>query len=353
MNSDISLAILYQAQPPPPKDGIVKPMKPGGYSDSGADIAYALKNEKISIVTPVDNPSIDKNLDWVFPDTPEGIEKALSLGANTLWLNTILYAGHPVEKYIERGIGIVGQIPAKTDLYDDKWITNELLRKNGLPIPEALLVDSNNLNNFTLGFPYPVVAKPIRGRGSEGVQLANNKEELAPILKDMFSADKYGTAVYVEEFLEGQEVTITVMPPGTYAFESGEQEKSYYWSLPAVKRFGHHNGVAPYNGTVAVVNNSQVLDDEELNSEGIQNLYRQCEKAAELVGSKAAIRIDCRADKNGNYYLFDLNMKPNMTGASRPARKDQDCLSALAARKIGWDFTNLLVNMLRQRWFIK
>lgn len=32
----MKLAILYQQSEPPAKDGIRKPMKPGGYSDSGA-----------------------------------------------------------------------------------------------------------------------------------------------------------------------------------------------------------------------------------------------------------------------------------------------------------------------------
>jgi hypothetical protein len=40
-----NIAILYQAQLPPFKNGIQKPMKPGGYSDSGADIAYELIRE--------------------------------------------------------------------------------------------------------------------------------------------------------------------------------------------------------------------------------------------------------------------------------------------------------------------
>ncbi|WP_244614437.1 hypothetical protein [Elizabethkingia argenteiflava] len=50
----------------------------------------------------------------------------------------------------------------------------------------------------------------------------------------------------------------------------------------------------------------------------------------------------------GEYLLFDLNMKPNMTGASRPHRQDQDSLTALAARKIGWNFDDLIINMLSQ-----
>ncbi|CAG8608315.1 4248_t:CDS:2 [Gigaspora rosea] len=75
-------------------DGIRKPLKPGGYSDSGANIAYSLGSDNIPIVTPVDNPSPTSDLDWVFPDTEEGISTAISKGVKTLWANAILFNTH-------------------------------------------------------------------------------------------------------------------------------------------------------------------------------------------------------------------------------------------------------------------
>lgn len=39
----IKVAIIYQIQTPPARNGIVKPMKPGGYADSGADIGFPLR----------------------------------------------------------------------------------------------------------------------------------------------------------------------------------------------------------------------------------------------------------------------------------------------------------------------
>lgn len=344
------VALLYQAQQPPARNGILKPMKPGGYSDSGADIAYALRTQQIPVSTPVSNPQLNNDLDWVFPDTETGILHAVAKGAQVLWLNTILYNGHPVEAFLKKGIAAVGQLPRNTDLYDDKWTTNKLLHRNNLPIPPAVLINKDNRHDYHLNFPFPVVAKPIRGRGSEGVSVAHTQPELDAIIEKMFEGEKYGSAIYVEKFLEGKEITVTVMPPGKYVIKGLCQEKINYWSLPAVERFNHDNGVAPYNGTVAVVNNSRVLEDPALQSPAIITICRQCESAAALVGARAPVRIDCRQDEKGNYFIFDLNMKPNMTGAARPHRQDQDSLSALAARKIGWSFADLLVNMLRQQW---
>ncbi|NND07822.1 MAG: hypothetical protein HKN87_15705 [Saprospiraceae bacterium] len=51
------------------------------------------------------------------------------------------------------------------------------------------------------------------------------------------------------------------MPRGVYEIGGVEVVKTAHWSLALVMRFNHHHGIAPYNGTVAVVHNSQILDE--------------------------------------------------------------------------------------------
>lgn len=52
----------------------------------------------------------------------------------------------------------------------------------------------------------------------------------------------------------------------------------------------------------------------------------------------------------GPYFLFDLNMKPNLTGPGRPGRGDQDSLVTMASASIGWDYTDFLMVMLTHSW---
>ncbi len=344
------IAILYQSEPPPMKDGILKPMKPGGYSDSGADIANELIANNLPVVTPVKKPNPSEDKDWVFPDSKIGIEDALSNGANIFWLNTVIYKNHPIEYFFDRGIQIIGQTPSSVDKFDDKMFTNNLLKSNDIPIPKSELITKDKLLNQSLDINFPLVLKPIRGRGSQGVVKIDNQKELINKADTLFSENKFGDTLYVEQYLSGQEITITVMPKGNYLINNQDKSFMNHWCLPAVKRFNHDNGIAPYNGLVAVMENSEVLEEHELNSKHIQDVYRHCTKAAELIGIKAPIRIDCRSDSTGTYYLFDLNMKPNMTGPSRPQRINQDSLSLLAARKIGWNYFDLLNNMVNQKW---
>ena len=343
-------AILYQATPPPVINGIQKPMKPGGYSDSGADIACELIKHGFSIVTPVAFPNINNDLDWVFPDTIQGIQEALDRGANTLWLNTVLYDRHAAEQFFDSGIQFVGQWPRDVGIYDDKYYTNDLLRKNQIPIPENEIISAKGSSRYSGRIRFPMVIKPIRGRGSQGVVKIKNQIEFNIVVKKIFASEKFGDSVYAEQFLAGQEITVTVMPPGRYTIGNHQKIHVKPWSLPVIKRFNHQNGIAPYNGVVAVMENSSVLGVHEQQSREIIEVKMHCEKAGELLKIRAPIRIDCRANEKGKYLIFDVNLKPNMTGPSRPQRKNQDSLTLMAARQMGWNYIELLKNMLGQAW---
>lgn len=141
------------------------------------------------------------------------------------------------------------------DRYDNKDWVNTLLRKSGgftMPRSWALPKGPSPSADALRDLPYPVVAKPIRGRGSHGVKVCRSPEELAAHVQSLADED---AAVMLEEFLQGEEATVTVMPPTA--------EKKGYWALPLVSRFNHHDGIAPYNGTVAVTTNSRVVPDCE------------------------------------------------------------------------------------------
>jgi len=228
----MKIAILFQSQPPPKKNGIKKPMKKGGYSDSGADIGYCLKKNKIELITPILNPNPLNDIDWVFPDTVTGIKEALSKGAKILWLNTVLFKNHPIDFFFDRQIEIIGQLPEMVDKYDDKIETNKILFEKKLLIPKNKIIkDISDLETINKEFQFPLVVKPIRGRGSQGVVVTRNKGELRKEINKILDIGIFGNSVYIEQFLPGKEITITVMPPGKYIFGQKEINKNQYWSL--------------------------------------------------------------------------------------------------------------------------
>ncbi|KAK3200933.1 hypothetical protein GRF29_213g480159 [Pseudopithomyces chartarum] len=335
------VAVLYQELDSP----LIK-----GYQDSGADIAYVLKHHcGLDIVTPSSSPDPSNDADWVFGDTESGILSAIEKDATHLWANTILFADHPLQtskrlNEVANNIRVVGQPPKLVELYDDKNHVNEILRaREGFRLPSAQLVqdDSQLRNILSSEQDYPVVAKPVRGRGSHGVKICRTTNELHDHCVDLLGQQ---SSVIVESYLSGMEGTVTVMPP------SQASGKSDYWAMPVVERFNHADGIAPYNGTVAITENSRVVSAEQHQQDlTYGEIQRQCVEAARLLQCTAPIRIDIRRiDKRESapFALFDVNMKPNMTGPGRKGRENQASLTALAAEGIGWDYPTLLREIL-------
>lgn len=98
-----------------------------------------------------------------------------------------------------------------------------------------------------------------------------------------------------------------------YYFEikKEEEKKEGYWAAPAVIRMNHHDGVAPYNGVVAVTQNSFLWKEgmgEGVKKEVVDEMKRECEEAAKVVDARAPIRVDCRINRRGKGILFDLSI---------------------------------------------
>lgn len=335
------VAILYQGGPTPVQGGTRKPPKPGGYRDSGADIAYALKCRGVAILTPRADPDPGSDQDWVFSDDASGIKAALDLGATLLWANTTLYAGHPLMAY--RGmVGVVGPKISMVDLFEDKWVMNQWLCSRKFPVPKMWEVsdpDSRLVDR-------PLVIKPRRGRGSQGVRLLEHCSDLqdgTAIDKD--TAWKPETLV-VEEFLPGDEVTVTVMPPGCYVIDDVGMSVERHWALTPISRHAHRNGIMPYSGEVSVIDNSRVA---EPSSPGLEALVKVCQDIARQLGSRAWLRIDARQDATRTYRVIDVNFKPNLTGPGRPGRDRAASLVSMAAAAHGWDYGDLVFNLLQCR----
>ena len=173
------------------------------------------------------------------------------------------------------------------DEFDDKNFINSLLRKDGrFKLPESRILNCADAS-CVLGLEYPIVGKPIRGRGSHGVKVCQNESQLCAHLTELLNDD------------------------------------------PLVMR---------------------VPSKEELNQDpAYAEISLKCEQVAKLLRVTAPIRIDVRRvskQPGSKFAMFDINMKPNMTGPGRPGRGDQASLTAIAAERLGWDYPALLKQVL-------
>ena len=281
------------------------------------------------MITPVQYPDVAKDSGWCFPDTEDGILSAIDAGATHLWANTLVFSSHPLQtsSVLERHqnkVRVVGQPPNLVEKFDDKEYLNDLLRKKtDLPLPKAWTVSTKqDVASFIAksDLPFPIVGKPIRGRGSHGVRVCQTPDILHQHIVKLLTESPI---VMLERFLAGEEATITVMPPS--------QGRIDYWAMPVVTRFGHADNVAPYSGAVAVTSNSRAITEKEAerdNSYG--TAAQQCETVARLISATAPIRVDIRRfanDAHSPFALFDINLKPVSNLSSVISRFE--CLTCL------------------------
>jgi len=103
-----------------------------------------------------------------------------------------------------RGIPYTGASAEVSRIAFDKEKTKAKLRRHGVPTPEGQLV--RRLEEITL--PLPVFIKPNAQGSSVGTHPATTREELASALAD---ALKFDTAVLVERYIRGRELTVGVL----------------------------------------------------------------------------------------------------------------------------------------------
>ena len=347
------VAVLYQTTA---VAGLVKPLKPGGYFDSSADVAAGLLRLGVPVTLPTAASSHPTSeFDLIFGDDAHSIQRAIASGARVLWANTVLHERHALMGLQGAGdLRVVGHAPRVVQRVDNKFLTNALLASH-VPIARSLLVGSSPttyrghavlsadaLLSTPLPFPLPCMAKPVRGRGSQGVALCPDAASLLTHVRSLLAQPAvYGALVMVEERLPGEEVTITVMPPGHYSPPVGPQSRQ--WTLPAVRRTGHVAGLAPYSGVVAVTVNSAAAESTDATYDVIR---AHCAVIGEVLGALKVMRVDCRANAKGEFAAFDVNLNPNMTGRGRVGRENQSSLVGLAAAGVGWSYEVLLQNIL-------
>ena len=90
----------------------------------------------------------------------------------------------------------------------DKARTNDVLRANGLMIPEYEEFEGDDVEPLVTRYGLPLVVKPVREGSTIGLTIARNVDELA---SGMVQARRYDSRVMVQRFVEGTEVTIGVL----------------------------------------------------------------------------------------------------------------------------------------------
>lgn len=175
-----------------------------------------------------------------------------------------------------------------------------VMRSENIKIPNFFTVERSELkdvNNLKLNFPYFV--KPYNQGSSIGASVAKNKKELNKSLKNAFA---YSDMVMVDEYIEGQEFTCTVL---------GNKHPTALPLVEIVPESSFFDYESKYfkNGTLEIV----PARLSNLLTKKIQNLAVRVYK---ITGCKGFARVDFILKNNKEPVVLEINTIPGLTPAS-------------------------------------
>src|SRR5258706_3671097 len=211
------------------------------------------------------------------------------------------------------GSGVMGSALAM-----DKWRTKLVWDASGIPTPRfAVVRESTGWDKVIEVLGLPLIVKPAREGSTLGITKVRAPTDLVPAWQ---LAAKFDDLVLAEEFIEGLELTASILgesalplvrieaPGGNYDYQNKYFTDDTKYHCPA--------GVRPD------------VEDE---------IRQVALKSFRVLGCRGWGRADVMLRADGSYSFLEMNTSPGMTGHS---------LVPIAARAAGLGYADLCVRIL-------
>ena len=197
-----------------------------------------------------------------------------------------------------------------------------IFRFQRIPTPRFVALEKKDFlanpgKSKELVWAYPVVVKPSEEGSTIGVSLVRGLEDLETACVKAF---QYGREILIEEFIEGREVTVSIL---------GDQ------ALPVIE-------VVPLSGfydyeSKYTKGKTEYIVPAQLEKGLYQKVQSLGLEAHQALGCQGVSRVDFRVDREGNPFVLEVNTIPGMTELS---------LLPKAAKEVGISFEELVRRIL-------
>lgn len=224
------------------------------------------------------------------------------------------------------GLPYTGSGVLASALAMDKTMSKKIMSSAGIMVPQSFEISSQTSNideNDILlqadRLGYPLIVKPSRQGSTIGMSKVFGSGDLVSAVR---LALKYDSLVVVEEFIEGTELTVSVI---------GNDEPVALPVIEIIPATGFYDYQAKYTpGATEEIVPARISDEATAT---VQELAQRAHKA---LGCRGASRVDFIYDSR-NFYALEVNTIPGMTPTSLLPR------SAAAA---GIGFSELLDKLI-------
>ena len=229
------------------------------------------------------------------------------------------------------GIPYLGSGPLAHSLALDKVVAKMIFKQHGLPTPDfAVLKD---MDTPLPDMRFPLIVKPKNEAVSFGIQVVQNHQELKDAAEAVFK--KFNQPALVEQFIDGREINVGLL--GNHPPETLPPAELDFGMGPNI--YTHEDKMRQSGRTIGIISPAK------LTAEQTQRAQELAIKAFQVLGCYDCARIDMRMDKDGNFYILEINSLPSL------GEHGSYVQGALA---VGLDFkalVNRLVDVASTRYF--
>ena len=218
------------------------------------------------------------------------------------------------------GVKYTGSDPLSSAICMDKNISKIIARDSKVNTPNwAIVTRGQTLNEDNSEFP--LVIKPNDQGSTVGLTIVHDESELGPALNLAYN---YSSSVMVEQFIEGRELTVTLI--GGKALPVCEIIPSHeLYDYECKYTSGMSKYVCPANIDLDLTKKVQEIT----------------ERLFDILKCRHYSRADFRLDRDDNLWFLEMNTLPGMTDTS---------LVPMAAKAAGLSFNDLIDHIVLQAW---
>lgn len=274
------------------------------------------------------------------------------------WLNTAGTQGrasiaHAAGILELLGVAYVGHGPLDAALLDHKHSFKHALRGLGIATPafriwrRGTAMPDLRANPATgadaLG--YPVVVKPVCGRASLNVALADGPAALSEAGQRIFSA---GTDLaLIERYLPGRETCITVAGPTRVRDGRPEALDGPLLLSPIERQFEAGEPIFTSMDTRPIsTQRFRLLDHSGADAELRSALAGLATRLFTEMPLQSVVRLDVRCDADGTPMILEANPKPDLAA---PKADGRTSLSCAGLEEAGMSYRDLILSLLLDR----
>ncbi len=223
------------------------------------------------------------------------------------------------------GVKYTGSDMAASAIAMNKAISKRLFESEQIPTPEWLLVkytgescEEKAAAAIKERFRFPVIIKPNDGGSTVGLTKVHKADDIIPALR---AAAKEGKHILVEQFIEGRELTVSVLDGEAMPIvEIRPKNELYDYHAKYTKGMSEYIAPAVLDDTIA------------------KKIQQDAVKAFDVVGASGLARVDFILAPDNRYYCLEINTLPGMTNLS---------LAPMAAKCVGLSFDQLIERIIQ------